>query len=117
MSDLFFFLWTSVKQSVLELHLDNLIKYYHEHLLETLRVYGCSTDAFSYDNLLEEIKIESPFEFGHSVEFAIFVVHGKKGGSQVKEVPTPEKLVENCSDIAKEKLYYMVRECHKRGWM
>lgn len=116
-ADLFFYLWTSVKTSVLQEHLDDLLQHYHQHLLNTLQIYNCDTRLFGYEQLLDEIKTESSFEFGHALQFALFVVQGKKGGEQLSEFPTVEQYVRNMSDKAKEKLYYMVSECDKRGWM
>lgn len=116
-ADLFFYLWTSVKQSVLEKHLDELLHHYHQHLVDTLKTYNCYSEAFSYEDLLDAIRVESSFEFGHAVEFAIFVVHGKKGGSQMSSLPTQEHLLKHMSDKAKQKLFFMVLECDKRGWM
>lgn len=98
-------------------HLDQLLQHYHQHLVKTLETFNCNIEAFGYDKLMEEIKEESSFEFGHAVQFGVFVVHGNKGGSEVKEIPSSRALFECVTDQARNKLYFMISECNKRGWM
>lgn len=116
-SDLFFFIWTSIRTNTIQKHLDEIIEFYHEHLIETLKTYHCDVEELGYEKFLEDFNSEARLEFGHAVQFAIFVAHGVKGGPEMNKTPSVDYFVKTTSDKAKEKLYFMVAECDKRGWM
>lgn len=114
-SDVFFFIWTSVQKPVLEQYLDVLFEHYHEKLVNTLKLYGIDTSMFDYSKFLDEIRIESDFEFGHSIIFAFLLKLKEEIESQNIET------IEINSDLVTPKvnqfILYMVRECDKRGWL
>lgn len=116
-SDLFFFLWSSVQLKVLEDHLDYLLEFYHQNLIKTLSQFQCNTKLFNYDAFLEELRIESEYEFGHALQFATYVVQGKKGGSEITEFASKEYFLKYLTPAAKDKLFFMVLECNRRGWL
>lgn len=109
-------MWTSIRTSTLQKHLDEILQYYHENLIDTLQLYLCDTKNFGYDRFLGEIKLEAAVEFTHTLQFALFVVHGVKG-EEFTAPPTAQYFYRNTTDVAKEKLYFMVEECNRRGWM
>ncbi|KAJ8963772.1 hypothetical protein NQ314_005391 [Rhamnusium bicolor] len=47
--DLFFFLWSSVQQPILENSLDDLIKFYYENFIEHLNQLKCDSTPFTFD--------------------------------------------------------------------
>lgn len=116
-ADVLFFLWTSVQDSVITEHFDRLLKYYHYHLLHNLRECNCSTETFGYEQFLNELKIEADYEFGHALQFATFVIYLEKGNEGFGRPPTKETVSKIVTQRAKEKAWFMVKECHKQGWM
>lgn len=113
-ADVFFFLWTSVQKSVLEQYLDDLIRYYHEKLLETLNILKVDTSLFGLTDFSEDLRLESAFEFGHSILFIFILKYGKEIG----ELPSKDEHgVDKLNDDLKEFVYFMVSECFKRGWL
>lgn len=117
-ADLFFLLWTSVNSELLLQKLDHFIQYYHSEFIKCLEELSCDASPFSYENLLEELRIESEFEFTHALNFKIFVVHGKKSSEfdGNLEEGDREKFLSLVSQEAKEQAWEMVLECEKRGW-
>ncbi|CAH2000001.1 unnamed protein product [Acanthoscelides obtectus] len=108
--DLMFFLITSVPLDVLKNHLDELLQSYHKYFIQELENLKCSTDQFGYGKLLVEIK-----ECLHNTVFRCLwfiptVVLGEKGTKSdvTKIVP---------SQAAKEKIWWMVQEFYRRGWL
>lgn len=119
-SDIFFFLWTSVQQSVLVEHLDNLIEYYHNQLLSTLKELKCDTSAFSVEKFYDELKIEANFEFGHAFLFAFASKNpalSMTNPEQNNKAANSEESSKQVPDSLKELLWFMIIECNKRGWL
>lgn len=114
-ADLLFLLLTSVQETVLAENLERLLKYYHFHLLNTLKECNCSTDGFQYRKFMEELKIEAEIEIGHSLQFILFVVNVKKFAYEEEnslDTEIASKLIKT-----KERAQFIVKECHKQGWL
>ncbi|KAG5869586.1 hypothetical protein JTB14_008179 [Gonioctena quinquepunctata] len=116
-TDLFFFLWTSIPQNILETNLDNLLQYYHECFVHVLEQHGCDATPFTYEWLMAEMKLAAENEYPHSFFFNILVLFAKKGvAPDFENVPTVEKIVGDIALEAKDKVWFMTKECEKRGW-
>lgn len=114
-ADVFFFLWTSVEQTVLKNHLDHLLKHYHQNLINTLSQFGIDTTLFEYEKFEEELKLEADYEFGHAL-FFIFILKFiyKLGGFDMGNFKVE---VDDINPELRESIYFMVSECVKRGWL
>lgn len=110
-ADIFFFLWTNLSKKNLEENLDRLLKFYHQSLLNTLDFFNIDTSKFDYNHFEEELRQEAEYEFGHALMFNYFMKHGGNIEDNYR------------SDVAlikpelKEFVYFMVKECNKRGWL
>lgn len=112
--DVFFHLWTSVQKEVLEEHLDDLLVHYHQNLLKTLEGYTIDTSQFGYHQFLEEIRLETGFEFGHALGFVCML----KAIRNLDSLINGFKLrVEHINPEVRDLIHLMVSECHKRGWL
>lgn len=111
-ADVFFFLWTSVEFKLLKENLDNLLRHYHRHLVETLKRFDTDATMYEYSKFEEELKIEAEFEFGHALLFKFFLTFIK----DVEEQEFTLKLEEIGPEL-REIIHYMVTECAKRGWL
>lgn len=116
-ADVLFFLWTSVQDEVLVKHFERLLKFYHYHLLLTLKQCNCATDAFEYEAFLKELKTEAEYEFGHALQFIHHVIHLDRDGVISEHPPTKESFYKLISKRAKEKSWFLVKECHSQGWI
>lgn len=117
-SDVFFFLWTSCQEDVVKNHLDYLIKYYHDMLIKTIKELKCDTSDFSFDKFLEEMKLESVYEFGHSLFFIWIVKHESAISEEnIKKKLSNEEILASVPRQVKDYYYFMVKECNKRGWL
>ncbi|KAF7279862.1 uncharacterized protein LOC143196387 [Rhynchophorus ferrugineus] len=63
--DVVFFLYTSIINSVLEEHFDELLKLYHHHLIRNLSYYPIDLEPFSWENFLKELNEIAPSELYH----------------------------------------------------
>ncbi|XP_072400514.1 uncharacterized protein [Diabrotica undecimpunctata] len=115
-ADVFFFIFSSIPLEVLEPHLDDLLHFYHENFTGFLKKHKCNLE-FSYDQFLDEMEFVSAFEFSHALLFHLVAVNGKKGGHEPDELPSVDKFLKYMSQPVKEKAWYMVKECVKRGWL
>nr|XP_023013093.1 uncharacterized protein LOC111503102 [Leptinotarsa decemlineata] len=116
-ADLFFFLWTSVSQALLESHLDYFIKYYYENLLEVLVQHECDTGRFTFEQFQKEIELETDYEIGHALLFIIFTLNGKSEDDTSTEVLSTEEMLARLLPKTKKRVHYMIRECVKHGWL
>lgn len=119
--DLLFFLFTSVQLSVLQDDLDGLLEFYHLHFISHLENLKCDITPFSFPKFLEEMRAATTVEILHVISMVYFIVFGKKGGHS-REVdhskpPDFEKMKSNINLVAKEKVWYMIEACGKRGWL
>lgn len=117
-SDVFFFLWTSCQESVVRNNLDDLLKHYHDNLVDTVQELKCDTSEFSFDKFLEEIRIESTYEFGHTAFFIVAVKSEAPIGERSSKGPlTKERILSTISPKLKNYIYFVFQECDKRGWL
>lgn len=64
--DVIFFLYSSVNMNVLECKLDELIRFYYDKFIETLRKLGHPTNDYSFELMLEEFAIIAKYgQFSH----------------------------------------------------
>lgn len=63
--DLLFFLFTSVINSVLDKHFDELIKIYYDSFIDTIRDYNLDLTPFSWESFQNELNITAPNEIYH----------------------------------------------------
>lgn len=63
--DLVFFLFTSVINDVLDQHYDELIKLYHESLIDNLQDFGLDLSPFSWEAFQKELNEVGPSEVYH----------------------------------------------------
>lgn len=114
-SDVFFFMWSSVQKEVLEQHIDHLISHYHKKLLNTLKCFEIDTAMFELENFEKELQTEASFEFGHALMFTFLLKFVKNLDNH-----NMHKFDLELSDInqkLKDMIYFMVKECSKRGWL
>ncbi|KAG5870713.1 hypothetical protein JTB14_020725 [Gonioctena quinquepunctata] len=118
-TDLFFFLCTSVEKETLENNFDDLLKYYHKIFCDTLKSLKCDTDPFSYELFLEEIAASTERELARSIFMLFFIIHGQKGGlPRPQDTSKPPSIKgHTIRDETKEKVWWILEECEKRGWM
>lgn len=112
-ADVFFFLWTSIDDNVLQQYLDHFLHHYHRYLIKRLEAFGIDTSPFGYEKFEEELRLESDFEFGHALVFKFLLRMFKDLEKAAKE---HFKYGEISPDL-KDTLFYMISECAKRGWL
>lgn len=85
-SDVYFLIFSSVNKTVLEQHLDDLIKHYHDNFVSILEAHGCETKPFNYEAFLDEIRTESKFEFGHALLFSMLIRQSEESKKEVQQL-------------------------------
>ncbi|XP_028154596.2 uncharacterized protein LOC114348171 [Diabrotica virgifera virgifera] len=116
-SDVLFFLLTSLQGYVIKEHLDELIKHYHDHFVKCLQEFGCDTELYTLENLLEELRIHSKFEYGHAVLYTTFFINADKVSEDESTRGDPENMIRGITQLAKVKVCLITEECEKRGWL
>lgn len=77
-TDLIFFLFTSVMDQVLENHYGELLKTYHTTFFDIIKAFRIDESLYTWKEFLKEIEIEAPKEFYH-VSFMLKFILGEKG--------------------------------------
>lgn len=114
--DLIHFIFASCQIDISRNHFEDLIKFYHEHFIDTLKKLHCSTIEFEYDKFLERVEIEAPSEFIHTIFMAV-PIQGKKGVANV-DVESDKFVVEgSVTQEVNEKIAHEVNEFGKRRWL
>ncbi|KAK9702725.1 Ecdysteroid kinase-like family [Popillia japonica] len=76
-NDVLFLLYSSVELSLLEKHVDDFLKMYHEYFIETLQKLDCDTAQFSYVSFLEECaKVVDEIQLAHLTFMQLRVLLG-----------------------------------------
>nr|CAI5861547.1 unnamed protein product [Callosobruchus analis] len=110
-TDVIFFLSGSVSIDVLKKHFDELLRYYYDNFVDTLKKLDCDTAAFTYEYLMDEIGGCMNREFCHCVIFNTLVVLAEKN----KRANFDEK--PKITQAQRERIWWIVREFLKKGWL
>ncbi|XP_018580235.1 uncharacterized protein LOC108917905 [Anoplophora glabripennis] len=117
--DLTFFIFDSIQNEVIVKHYNHLIEFYHQNLIDTLKQFDVNTKSFS----LEAFKDEIDLAMKEFVRLQCFIMLKPIFATQdtVKEVEdmSLNDLKENnvIAQPQKEKLWMLVKEFGKRGWL
>lgn len=114
-SDVLFFLWSSVQLDILKTNFDYLLSYYHSEFLEHLRKLNCNTSFFTLEKYLEEIDAVASSNFMDIIYMTMFVVFRKKDSDNDSD--DRNVLKEDVPIAARDKIAYMVCEYGRRGWL
>uniref|UniRef100_A0A6P7FUK7 Uncharacterized protein LOC114334184 n=1 Tax=Diabrotica virgifera virgifera TaxID=50390 RepID=A0A6P7FUK7_DIAVI len=115
--DIFFLLFTSVQLEALRSSLDYFLKYYWDHLVNVLKAHECDVKLYTYDKFLEELEHVSAYELPHVLFFYNFVCNAPQHFKQDFENISPEAACKRFPLRVKETTWYIIKECHKRGWL
>ncbi|KAF2878837.1 hypothetical protein ILUMI_27326 [Ignelater luminosus] len=117
--DLIFFLFSSVRKEVLDLHYDNLIKLYYEVFIKTLKDLKCDISPFTYASFEKEINTSAKmFQFLHIMIMLRPIFTPKKAATEVDNLSEQELLKdETISDEYRQKVPEMILHFAKRGWI
>lgn len=118
-TDLVFFLYTSVVNSVLEEHFDEFLKLYHENLIKNLSYYSLDLEPYSWNNFLEELNKVAPTEIYHVLIMLkpICTERGKVTNSSEEFQDTDWSRKDLLGPNHRRKLKDTVLSLVKRGWI
>lgn len=116
MKDLFFFMWTSIKQSVLEESYDELVKLYHDNFVKALDRLGCDIKPFLFEPFISEMNEIAKNEILHVLPF-MMIVFAKKCDDSNGPMPKFEDNLVSLTVPCKEKIWYTVMESGRRRWI
>lgn len=120
--DLVFFLLSSVNNDIAKEYMDDLLRFYYDEFTTVLRKANVD-EELTYGDYLEAVnQAATRAEVGHSLIFST-IIFGEKGTGvdlAVEEfnpfVHIP-RMIENMSQLQKEKIMMMVSESVKRNWL
>lgn len=117
--DLVFFLFTSVINSVLDVHYEELVNHYYESLIENLKDFPIDTSKFSWDAFQDELNEVAPTEVYHVLIMLkpIFTEKGKVQNSLEDFQDSDWSRKDLLGPAHKAKLKDTVLALIKRGWI
>ncbi|KAJ8913441.1 hypothetical protein NQ315_017185 [Exocentrus adspersus] len=117
--DLTFFIFDSIQNDVVLKYYDDLVEFYHQNFVDTLKQFGVDTTPFSFDAFQKEIDTVMNQEF---VLFQCFVMlkaifATKESVKEIENMSMDDFKDNNViSQQYKEKLWLLVKEFAKRKW-
>lgn len=116
--DLLFFLFTSVQNSVIASHFNELIAFYFRIFLETAKKLSCDCRELTLENFIEEINIEAKCELYHILLMLPIIFDSEDGQKDIGEL-TVEDLVNpnGITENQTEKTLFVIGEFVKRNWV
>lgn len=116
-TDIILLFLTSVQTRILRNHLDELLHFYYQNCIQTLRDLKIPIGQLSYELFLREFSICTRQVIGKALFILLFVIYGKEiGNSSPIHIP----ILNTRDDIpltAKEKVWWFVEESERRGWL
>jgi hypothetical protein len=116
-TDIVFFLFSSVKDDVLEKHYDDLIKLYYQTFIAVLEELQCVTTPFTFEALKDEINHEGKLQFVH-VTFMLYPIFiPKTEVEDISKLNLKSMEQHKVTDAHKRKFLFVVNEFIKRNWI
>lgn len=118
-SDLVFFLFTSVINTILDEHFDEFLHLYHDAFLETLADFQLDLAQFSWENFLKEVNEVAPTELYHVLIMLkpICTERGKVQNSSEEFQDSDWSRKDLLGPNHRRKLKDTVLSIQKRGWL
>lgn len=114
--DLVFFLFSSVKNQVLEKHYQELVEWYYQAFVSMLKQLGCDLRLFSFEGLERELDFEARHsQFGHLM-FMLYPIFAPKN-DKLAECSPADLLEIEPTELHKDKLVFIVQQFAKRKWI
>jgi hypothetical protein len=116
--DIVFFLYSSVKNNVVEEHYDDLIKLYYKTFTSVLEQLKCDTTPFTFKALQDEIDHEAKFsQFAH-VSFMLYPIFAPVPEEQdITKIDISTITRHTISEAHIRKYIFVVKEFIKRNWI
>ncbi|XP_066258010.1 uncharacterized protein [Euwallacea similis] len=115
-NDVIFFLLTSIKQSILEDQLDDLLDYYYKTLLKNLKKMDVIEEKFSKESFNEEIKLAMKNkEYFHILWMSQPLMEESFSNVGALKDQHPNQFLEWTEEHV-YKVKYISRLCLERGW-
>lgn len=116
--DLIFFLYSSVQIPVLSQYCDELIKLYYNTFIQTLETFKCNLTGFEFNQFQQEISYEAYHSQFQHVGIMLSPIYKKKEAVNNPEHAGEDILLDtNYSEGYYERLWFIVQDFVKRGWL
>ncbi|XP_012522802.1 uncharacterized protein LOC105828823 [Monomorium pharaonis] len=117
--DLVFFLISSSRKDVLDNHLDDMIDFYYDSFIESLKSLSVDTNAFPKSQFMEQLNQYAPIKFSQCI-MMVQVIQAARGSVSQTESETAD----NCvfaggldDDNYKQKLLHVLHTFDRKGWL
>lgn len=118
-NDLIFFLISSARKEVLDNHLDDMIDFYYDSFIESLKSLCIDTNAFPKSQFMEQLNQCAPIKFNQCI-MMVQVIQAARGSVSQTETETAE----NCvfaggidDNNYKQKLLHVLSTFNRKGWL
>ncbi|XP_066588220.1 uncharacterized protein [Prorops nasuta] len=118
LNDLVFFLISSATREVLDDSLNQMIDYYYESFLKSLKLLKLGTETFTRNKFDQHLKLCAPLKFEQCLRMAGVIQAPRGHGSRENEGKEAASFL-NCdsSKEYKEKLFHILCLFDKQGWL
>lgn len=116
--DLIFFIYISAQNEVASEHFDDLLQLYHDTFIQTLKLFKCNTQLFSYAAFAKELELEAKLsQLFHCVHMAIPIFTLKGVVKPIEELTADDLFNAKLSDKFEPKIVHIISSFIKNGWL
>ncbi|XP_077279633.1 uncharacterized protein LOC143907027 [Temnothorax americanus] len=118
-NDLIFFLISSSRKEILDNHLDDMIDFYYDSFIESLKSLNVDTNAFPRGQFMEQLNQCAPVKFSQCI-MMVQVIQAARGSVSQTATETANELVFTGGiddDNYKQKMLHILSIFDQKGWL
>lgn len=116
--DLIFFLISSSRKEVLDNHLDDMIDFYYDSFIESLKSLNIDTNAFPKSQFMEQLNQCAPLKFNQCIMMVQVIQAARGSVSQTTETANENVFAGGIDDDnCKQKLLHVLFTFDRKGWL
>lgn len=116
--DLIFFIYISVQNEVASKHFGELLQLYYDTFIQTLELFKCNTQPFSYTAFANELQLEVKVsQLYHCVYMALPIFALKGAVKPIEELTADDLYNPKLSDKFELKIVHIISSFIKNGWL
>lgn len=114
--DIILFLYTSTSEGLTKRHFKELLREYHNSLIQCLQKLGCNTDEFSFSSLIHELNTIAPLVLFQLLYITV-VVYAEHTPDELTQIHDMSFFVKGRGETYRRKSVELLLEFNERGWL
>lgn len=117
-NDLIFFLISSSQKEILDNHLDDMIDFYYDSFIESLKSLNIDTNAFPKNQFIKQLHQCAPIKFNQCIMMVQVIQAARGSVTQTTETANENVFAGGLNDDNyKQKMLHILSIFDKKGWL